>query len=130
MPAVLASPLAGVLGFDRSVIFLGPTLMVTLGALGSPRLGALLDRRGAAPLMAAGSIVLAVGFIPLALWPTPATFVLAWTCFGLATPLSLSLAGTTLLTQRTSDAKRAIGGLMLFTGLSASHEGQTLGSTV
>lgn len=45
---------------------------------------------GAARLMAVGSLILALGFVPLALWPTAATFILAWLCFGLAGFLSLA----------------------------------------
>jgi predicted MFS family arabinose efflux permease len=120
MPAVLAEPLAAAVGVDRAAIFLGPTLMVTLAALVAPKVGALLDRLGAAPPMAVGSLLLALGFIPLALSPSRVTFVLAWICFGFATPLCLSLAATTLVTQRSTDAKRGISILLLFTGLSVT----------
>ena len=51
---------------------------------------------------------------------TLASALLATTLFGLATPISLSLAGVTLLAQRTGqDVRRNIAVMMLFTGLSA-----------
>ena len=121
LPAVLGEEMGRQLGVSRETVFLGVTLMVAIGALLSPTCGRLMDRHGAGSFLPLGSLLIGVGLLQFAVLPTLASALLAVTLFGLATPISLSLAGVTLLAQRTGqDARRNIAIMMLFTGLSAS----------
>jgi predicted MFS family arabinose efflux permease len=121
LPAVMAEDMARDLGIAREVVFLGVTQMLAIGALVAPACGRLLDRHGAGAFLPLGSLLIGVGLLQLAALPTLAAFLLAWTLFGLAAPLALSLAAVTLLTQLAgANARRSIGLMMLFTGLSAS----------
>ena len=121
LPAVLGDEMGRELGVTRETVFLGVTLMVAIGALRSPTCGRLMDRHGAGPFLPLGSLLIGVGLLQVAALPTLASALLAVTLFGLATPISLSLAGVTLLAQRTGqDARRNFAIMMLFTGLSAS----------
>jgi Major Facilitator Superfamily len=121
LPAVLGDEMGRQLGVTRETVFLGVTLMVAIGALLSPTCGRLMDRHGAGPFLPLGSLLIGVGLLQFAALPTLASALLAATLFGLATPISLSLAGVTLLAQTTGqDARRNIAIMMLFTGLSAS----------
>jgi len=121
LPAVLGDEMGRELGVTRETVFLGVTLMITVGALLSPTCGKLMDRHGAGPFLPLGSLLIGVGLLQVAALPTLASALLAVTLFGLATPISLSLAGATLLAQLTGqDARRNIAIMMLFTGLSAS----------
>jgi predicted MFS family arabinose efflux permease len=121
LPAVLADDIARDLSIAREVVFLGVSQMVAIGALIAPACGRLMDRHGAGAFLPLGSLLIGVGLLQLAVLPTRAGYLLAWTLFGLATPLSLSLASVTLLAQLTgAHARRNIAVMMLFTGLSAS----------
>ena len=121
LPAVMAEDMARDLGMARELVFLGVSLMVAIAALLSPACGRLMDRLGAGVFLPLGSLLIGAGLLQFAALPTVAGSFLAWTLFGLATPLALSLAGVTLLTQLSgAEARRNIAVLMLFTGLSAS----------
>jgi predicted MFS family arabinose efflux permease len=121
LPAVLAEDMARDLGIAREVVFLGVSQMVAIGALIAPVCGRLMDRHGAGVFLPLGSLLIGVGLLQFAALPTLAGYLLAWTLFGLATPLALSLAAVTLLTQLGgAHARYSIAVMMLFTGLPAS----------
>jgi len=121
VPAVLADDMARDLGIAREAVFLGVTLMVTVGALASPLCGRLMDRVGASTFMPIGSLLIGAGLMGFGVLPTLASALLATTLFGVAMPFALSLAAPTLLAQLSGrDARRNIALMMLFTGLSSS----------
>ena len=97
LPAVLGDEMGRELGVTRDTGFLGVTVMVTVGALLLSTCGKLMDRHGAGPFLPLGSLLIGAGLLQVAALPTLASALLAVTLFGLATPISLSLAGVTLL---------------------------------
>jgi predicted MFS family arabinose efflux permease len=102
-------------------VFLGVSLMVAIGALLSPACGRLMDRYGASAFLPLGSLLIAAGLLQLAALATPLSLLLAWALFGVAMPLSLSLAAPILLSQMSgAEARGDIALMMLFSGLSSS----------
>jgi predicted MFS family arabinose efflux permease len=121
MPAVMAEAMAHELGVARQTVFLGVSVMVAIGALLSPPCGRLMDRYGASAFLPLGSLLIAAGQLQLALLATPLSLLLAWALFGVAMPLSLSLAAPILLSQISgAEARSDITLMMLFSGLSSS----------
>jgi predicted MFS family arabinose efflux permease len=121
MPAVLGPAIAAHLGTRTDLLFLGVTVMVGLSGLLAPMAGRWLDRGSAARVMPYGSLLIAFGLGLFAAVPNLWTYFLAWVLFGIASPLAMSLSTLTLVSQVTGPAaRRTIGILMLFTGMSAS----------
>jgi predicted MFS family arabinose efflux permease len=121
VPAVLGPAVADELGIRADLLFLGVTVMIALGGLLSPHIGRWLDRGSAARIMPLGSLLIALGHAQFVMFPNLWTFFVAWALFGIASPMALSLSTLTLVTQVTgAAARRTIGILMLFTGMSAS----------
>lgn len=121
MPAVLGTSIGTALGIGRETSYLGVSLMVGISALVAPSAGRLLDRLGAARLMAPGTALIGCALLLLAALPSQVTYCAMWVMLGLAAPFGLSLGALTSVTQATgSAARRTIGILMLFTGMSAT----------
>ncbi len=121
MPAVLGPAMAAHLGTRTDLLFLGVTVMIGLSGLLAPMAGRWLDRGSAARVMPYGSLLIELGLGLFAAVPNLWTYFLAWVFFGMASPLAMSLSTLTLVTQVTGPgARRTIGILMLFTGMSAS----------
>ena len=80
LPAVLGDEMGREFGVTRETVFLGVTLMVTVGALLSPTCGKLMDRHGVGPFL---PLVIGVGLLQVAALPTLASALLAVTLSGL-----------------------------------------------
>ena len=109
------------LGMARAVVFSGITLMLLVSALVAPRVGRIVDHRGARPVMIVGSLIAACAM--LAMWAAHghASYFFAWVLIGFAMPMMLSNTALPGLVQVVgSNARRAITALMLINGLTST----------
>lgn len=109
------------LKLSREVVFGGITMMLLVSALLAPRVGRLVDSKGARPIMIAGSATAALAMTALAFAQGVTTYLLAWVLVGVAMPMMLSNTALVGLVQIVgSNARRAITGLMLLSGLTGT----------
>lgn len=121
MLAVLAPRIGGELAIGNEVVFAGLTIMMLISALCGPLLGRMLVRRGAAPVLTAGSVLFAVGFAVLAVSSDIASYLFGWAVMGLAATCGLTTAAHTAVVERVgAESGRLLTLLMLFTGLSGA----------
>jgi MFS family permease len=118
---VLGRRLAPDLGLANEIVYAGLSVMMMVSAFASPLVGRLLDRHGAARVMAAGSMFFAAGLSILAISTGIVTYAAAWIALGLGGAFVLSAPAYTAVVEREgADGKRTIAILMLFTGLSST----------
>lgn len=109
------------LGLSREAVFGGITVMLLTSALVAPRMGRLVDTKGARPVMMTGSVIVALAMIALAFSQEIVTYLLAWVLVGISIPMMLANAALAGLVQIVgSNARRAITGLMLLNGLTGT----------
>ncbi|WJR67628.1 MFS transporter [Neorhizobium sp. CSC1952] len=121
MLGVMGRVIAPDLGLPNEVIFFGLTIMMLVSALAGPATGRLLDRHGAARVMATASVVFAAGLLLLAAAHEFVAYAAAWVVIGIGGALGLSAPAYTAVVEREGlNGKRVIAILMLFTGLSAT----------
>ncbi|MCD2172025.1 MFS transporter [Rhizobium sp. C4] len=121
MPSVLGRAMERDLGLPFETIFGGLTAMMIVMALASPRAGRLLVRLGASRVMAMGSVLMAAGLTVLSLSQGLVSYFAAWLIIGLGGTCALSVSANTAVVERQgAAAKRTIGTLMIFTGLSSA----------
>ncbi|MGK6315243.1 MFS transporter [Neorhizobium sp. DT-125] len=121
MLGVMGRVIAPDLGLPNEVIFFGLTIMMLVSALASPATGRLLDRHGAARVMATASVIFAAGLLLLAAAHEFVAYAAAWVVIGIGGALGLSAPAYTAVVEREGlNGKRVIAILMLFTGLSAT----------
>lgn len=121
MPSTLADALGRDLGFSTRTIYFGVTVMVAVAGLSAPLAGRLFDRHGVARALSFGTMLIAGGLFLFAGLPSYATWYIAWTAFGIAQSLCLTLAAQTLVTRLVAtDARRQIGLVAVITALSAT----------
>jgi len=118
---VMGRIIAPDLGLANEVIFFGLSIMMLVSALAGPATGRLLDRHGAARVMAAASVIFAAGLLLLAAAHELFIYASAWVVIGIGGALGLSAPCYTAVVEREGlNGKRVIAILMLFTGLSAT----------
>src|SRR5262249_40285008 len=119
--AIVGRDIASELDMDIASVFAGASLLYVVMGLWSPLLAKPFVRLGARRVMIAGTILAIPGFLLLALAPGPVTFYAAWALLGTACSAILPTAPNILLNELAGRrAPRAIGALMLSTGLSSS----------
>ena len=119
--AVVGREVAADLGMDISAVFAGNSIFYVATGLTAPVLARAFIRFGARRVMIGGTIVAAPGFVWLSLSTGPASFFGAWVILGIAGSATLATATYILLNEIAGrGARRAIGALMLVTGLASS----------
>ncbi len=109
------------LGLSRVVIFSGITLQLLVAALLATRMGRLVDRIGARPIMVAGSLVAALAMLVQGQARDLITYMLGWVLIGTAAPMMLNNAAMPGLVQVVgANARRYITGLTLISGLTST----------
>jgi predicted MFS family arabinose efflux permease len=109
------------LGMAREVVFSGITLMLLVSAALAPRIGRIVDHRGARPVMMVGSVIATLAM--LAMWAAHGyvSYYFAWVLIGIAMPMMLSNTALPGVVQVVgSNARRAITALMLINGLTST----------
>jgi predicted MFS family arabinose efflux permease len=118
---ILATPIGHDLDLSREAVFTGITIMLVVSAALAPRIGRLVDRIGARPLMVAGSLAAATGMLMMSQVSDFLGYVVAWTVVGCATPFMLTNTALPGLVHVVGpDARRAITALTLITGLTST----------
>ncbi|MFM0185860.1 MFS transporter [Paraburkholderia nemoris] len=121
LPSIVGRQMADDLKMDISYIFAANSVLYVVMGLWAPLLAKVFARFGAKRVMIAGTILSALGFLLLAVCRGPLLYFSGWVTLGTAGSATLSTAAYIMLNELTGpNAKRAIGGLMLITGLASS----------
>jgi predicted MFS family arabinose efflux permease len=121
LPAIVGRQIANDLQTNISTVFAGTSMLFVIMGLCSPMLAWPFARFGARLVMAVGALAAAPGFIVLSLANGPVLYFVAWAILGVAGAATLTTAAHIELNEIAGrNAKAAIGGLMLVTGLSSS----------
>ncbi|MDU6374784.1 MAG: MFS transporter, partial [Bradyrhizobium sp.] len=121
LPAVLGRDMAVDLGLSLSAVFAGNSVLYVAIGLCSPLLARSFARHGGRRVMMVGTLVAAAGFTMLSAARGPISYYIAWLGLGVAGSATLSTAAYVVLNEVAGPgARRAIGALMLVTGLSSS----------
>lgn len=121
IPSVMGRHIGEDLRLPAEVIFAGPTIMFVVGALLAPRMGRVVDRKGARTLMAVGSIVAACGLTALSFTRGPYTYIGAWLLLGIAGVMMMGAISSIALAQIAGDrARRALAFLTTVGGLAST----------
>ena len=121
IPSVMGRHIGEDLRLPAEVIFAGPTIMFVVGALLAPRMGRIVDRKGARTLMAVGSIVAACGLTALSFTRGPYTYIGAWLLLGIAGVMMMGAISSIALAQIAGDrARRALAFLTTVGGLAST----------
>ena len=119
--AVVGRQVAGDLHMDISVVFAGTSILYVAMGVWSPILGRAFTQFGARRVMMAGTMIGVPGFVVLSLAHGPVLFFAAWVMLGTAGSATLTTAAYIMLNEIAGrNARRAIGAMMLVTGLSSS----------
>jgi len=109
------------LGWSRVVVYTGFSVALAVMGLSSSVIGRAIDRHGGRVVMAAGSIVMAIGCAGLALSHGVVSYFLAWTALGLAMRCTLyDAAFATLVRIGGPGASRAMSWITLPGGLAST----------
>ncbi len=109
------------LKMDLSSVFAGSSVLYVVMGFWAPVLATAFARFGARRVMMGGTILAALGFLLLASSGGPFLYFAGWVTLGTAGSATLTTAAYIMLNELAGpNAKRAIGGLMLLTGLASS----------
>ena len=121
VPAVLARPVAESLGLPLALVLGAYSWCLLVSGLLSRRIGALIDRRGAAPILAAASVLASLALGLHAAASGPILVWIAWTLIGLGMRAMLyDGAFAALAALAGPGSRRAISLLTLFGGLAST----------
>ncbi len=119
--AVLAGPVAQETGWPMTWIVAGHSFALFAAGLASPRVGRLIETWGGRKVLAASSLLLAMGHVLLALTSHLAVWYAAWLLLGLGMACGLyDSAFATLAQIYGAQARRAITHVTLFGGLAST----------
>ncbi|MEA2969983.1 MAG: hypothetical protein QOE78_3244, partial [Alphaproteobacteria bacterium] len=81
-PAVLAEPIVADTGWSLGWVIWGVSIGLLVAGLIAPRVGAIIERRGGRPVLAASSLLYAAGLAGIGLAPTLPVYLAAWVVLG------------------------------------------------
>jgi predicted MFS family arabinose efflux permease len=121
MPAVFGRAMAADLGLSNEMAFAGLTVMMLTMAFLGPWTGRMIARHGASKILAMGSVLMASGLVVLALSTGLVPYAIGWLILGAGGSFALTVPAFAAVVEREGrEARRAIGILMIFTGLSSA----------
>lgn len=122
LPAVTGPAMARELDIPLSMAMAGPTVMLIVMAFMSWPLSIILERYGARPAMAIGSVFGSTGLLAIDLAQGPFSYFLSWTILGLAGSGMLTTPAQIAVTEAVdkTTARKALGVLILAGGLTSS----------
>jgi predicted MFS family arabinose efflux permease len=121
LPAIIGRQMAADLKIDISLVFAASSILFVVMGLCAPVLARAFIRFGARRVMMAGTMVAAPAFVLLSAARGPLSYAAAWALLGAACSATLTTAAYIVLNEIAGrNAARAIGALMLVTGLSSS----------
>ena len=120
-PAVLAPPIAADTGWPFDLVVSGTSIGLLVAGLIAPRVGAIIERRGGRPVLAASSLLYAAGLIGIGLSPNLLAYLAAWVVLGLGMGAGLYDAAFAALGKLYGrDARAPITNLTLFGGFAST----------
>lgn len=120
-PAVVGRSIAADLGMSISAVFAGNTILYVLTGLWAPFLAKAFTGFGARRVMICGTGLAVPGFVLMAFAQGPVSYFAAWAILGTAGGATLTTAAHIMLNEVAGKgARRAMGALLLMTGLSSS----------
>jgi MFS family permease len=120
-PAVFAAPIAAETGWPLAWVVGGVSIGLLVGGLISPQVGRLIAQHGGRPLLAASSLLFAIGLAGIGLASSLAVYLAAWCVVGLGMGTGLYDAVFAALGRRYGqDARAAIATLTLFGGFAST----------
>ncbi|MFI5446258.1 MFS transporter [Polaromonas sp. UC242_47] len=121
LPAMLATSMARDLGVSTPTIFLGFSVALVVSALLGPLAGKTIDRYGGRPVLAANSLVFALGLVVMAAAQGQLGLFVAWMILGVAMAAGLYEAAFAALVHLYGrDARGAITGITLLAGFAST----------
>lgn len=121
LPAVLASPIAKETGWSITSVVGGLSWGLLVAGVSSPTVGRQIDRHGGRSVLAASSLLLALGMLLMGLAENVATYYVAWTLIGIAMAAGLyDAAFSTLGRLFGEEARTSITGLTLLGGFAST----------
>jgi MFS family permease len=120
-PAVLAPPIVVDTGWPLGWVVGGTSVGLLVAGLIAPRVGAIIDRRGGRPVLAASSLLYATGLTGIGLAPNLPVYLAAWVVLGLGMGAGLyDAAFATLGKLYGREARAPITNLTLFGGFAST----------
>lgn len=121
LPAVLAAPIAKETGWSITSVVGGLSWGMLVAGASSPAVGRHIDRHGGRSVLAASSLLLALGMLLMGLAGSTATYYLAWTLIGVAMAAGLYDAAFSTLGRLFGEgARTSITGLTLLGGFAST----------
>ncbi len=121
LPAVLASPISQTTGWSITHVVMGLSLGLLVAGACSPKIGRMIDRYGGRSILAASSLLMALGLALMGAAQHLAVYYLAWTIIGFAMAAGLyDAAFATLGRLLGSTARSSISGLTLLGGFAST----------
>ncbi|MFH6601688.1 MFS transporter [Ectopseudomonas khazarica] len=121
LPAVLASPMSQATGWSITRVVMGLSLGLLVAGACSPKIGSMIDRHGGRSILAASSILMALGLALMGAAHHLAIYYLAWTIIGFAMAAGLyDAAFATLGRLLGATARSSISGLTLLGGFAST----------
>ncbi|MHC8380970.1 MFS transporter [Pseudomonas sp. LB3P14] len=121
LPAVLASPIAKETGWSITSVVGGLSWGLLVAGASSPAVGRQIDRHGGRSVLAASSLLLALGMLLMGLAGNIATYYVAWTLIGVAMAAGLYDAAFSTLGRLFGEgARTSITGLTLLGGFAST----------
>ncbi|WP_283190666.1 MFS transporter [Pseudomonas sp. PMCC200344] len=121
LPAVLAAPIAKETGWSITSVVGGLSWGLLVAGASSPAVGRQIDRHGGRSVLAASSLLLALGMLLMGLADNTAIYYLAWTLIGVAMAAGLyDAAFSTLGRLFGEEARTSITGLTLLGGFAST----------
>ncbi|MBS0243518.1 MAG: MFS transporter, partial [Proteobacteria bacterium] len=118
---IFGTPISNDLALAREWVFGGITLMLFVSAVLAPRVGRLIDRMGARPIMVVGSLLGALSMLLQSRATGLPSYMLGWFVQGVATTMMLGNAAMPGLVQVVGpNARSAITSLMLISGITST----------
>ncbi len=120
-PAVLAGPIVADTGWSLFWVVGGTSIGLLVAGLISPRVGAVIDRRGGRPVLAASSMLYAAGLALIGLAPNLPVYLFGWIVLGGGMGTGLYDAVFAALGKLYGkDARQPITNLTLFGGFAST----------
>jgi MFS family permease len=120
-PAVLAGPIVADTGWSLGWVVGGVSIGLLVAGLIAPRVGAIIDRRGGRPVLAASSLLFAAGLAGIGSAPSLPVYLAAWVVLGAGMGTGLYDAVFAALGKLYGrEARAPITNLTLFGGFSST----------
>jgi hypothetical protein len=118
---VLGKPIAADTGWSQTAVFGGLTIALLASSAVSTTVGRMIDARGGRAVMAAGSVLIAIGLVALSQVTHIYAYWAAWAFLGIAMRMNLYDAAFAALVQvAPARGRRAISYLTLFGGFAST----------